>query len=122
MTDEATRGIGILLFPGAEELDAIGPWEVLSHWTRNFPEGGWGVFCFSADGKPVTCAKRLTIESRRSMSPMPALDVLLHPGGQGTRCLLDDPGIRSGSVPAGARSRWWRVCAPGCWCSRTQGC
>ncbi len=27
------RQIGILLFDGVEELDAVGPWEVLSTWT-----------------------------------------------------------------------------------------
>jgi transcriptional regulator GlxA family with amidase domain len=86
-----TRGkIGILLFPDVEELDAVGPWEVLSYWTRNFAEGGWQVFCFSADGKPVTCAKGLTIEAHHSMADMPGLEVLLHPGGRGTRPQLND--------------------------------
>ncbi|MCZ4500939.1 MAG: hypothetical protein JWQ74_3494, partial [Marmoricola sp.] len=27
-----TQHIGIFLFDGVEELDAVGPWEVLSHW------------------------------------------------------------------------------------------
>lgn len=34
------RHIGILLFADVEELDAIGPWKVLSYWTCNFPEDG----------------------------------------------------------------------------------
>ncbi len=29
-----TKSIGILLFESVEELDAVGPWEVLSYWTR----------------------------------------------------------------------------------------
>lgn len=90
MANESTRKIGILLFPGVEELDAIGPWEVLSYWARSFPADGWEVFCFSADGKPVTCAKGLTIEAHHSMADMPGLDVLLHPGGLGTRPQLHD--------------------------------
>ncbi|MFF2848766.1 DJ-1/PfpI family protein [Streptomyces sp. NPDC058001] len=40
----------------------------------------------------VTCAKGLTVGSHHSMDDMPALDVLLHPGGQGTRPLLNDSG------------------------------
>jgi putative intracellular protease/amidase len=28
------RQIGILIFEEMEELDAIGPWEVLAYWTR----------------------------------------------------------------------------------------
>ncbi|MDJ1134603.1 DJ-1/PfpI family protein [Streptomyces iconiensis] len=90
MAAEDTRKIGILLFPGVEELDAIGPWEVLSYWTHNYAEDGWEVSCFSVDGKPVNCAKGLTVEAHHSMSSMPALDVLLHPGGQGTRPQLTD--------------------------------
>ncbi|MBP8532583.1 DJ-1/PfpI family protein [Streptomyces sp. MK37H] len=90
MAQEDTRKIGILLFPDVEELDAIGPWEVLSYWTRNFAEDGWQVFCFSADGNPVTCAKGLTVVAHHAMADLPALDVLLHPGGQGTRPQLED--------------------------------
>ncbi|MCQ8191232.1 DJ-1/PfpI family protein [Streptomyces rugosispiralis] len=90
MAQEDTRKIGILLFPDVEELDAIGPWEVLSYWTRNFAEDGWQVFCFSADGNPVTCAKGLTVQAHHAMADLPALDVLLHPGGQGTRPQLVD--------------------------------
>ncbi len=40
MTGDGMRQIGILLFPDVEELDAIGPWEVLSYWARSFPEDG----------------------------------------------------------------------------------
>ncbi|WP_034087762.1 DJ-1/PfpI family protein [Streptacidiphilus albus] len=90
MSNHGAKQIGILLFPDVEELDAIGPWEVLSSWTRNFPEDGWQVFCFSADGKPVTCAKGLVVGAHHSMADLPALDVLLHPGGQGTRPQLVD--------------------------------
>ncbi|MER6691501.1 DJ-1/PfpI family protein [Streptomyces minutiscleroticus] len=90
MTGEDTRKIGILLFPDVEELDAVGPWEVLSYWTRTFPEDGWEVFCVSADGEPVTCAKGLTIAAHHGTADMPALDVLLHPGGRGTRPRLKD--------------------------------
>ncbi|WP_432012868.1 DJ-1/PfpI family protein [Streptomyces cucumeris] len=92
MVDDDTRKVGILLFPDVEELDAVGPWEVLSYWTRTFPQDGWQVFCLSADGGPVTCAKGLTIEAHHAMAGMPPLDVLLHPGGRGTRPQLDDAG------------------------------
>jgi transcriptional regulator GlxA family with amidase domain len=63
---------------------------VLSCWTTQFPQDGWQTFCFAADAKPVTCAKGLVITPHHSRSDMPALDVLVHPGGQGTRPLLAD--------------------------------
>lgn len=90
MSNQGARQIGIFLFPDAEELDVVGPWEVLSYWTRGFPEDGWSAFCFSADGAPVTCAKGLTIGAHHAQDAMPGLDVLLYPGGRGTRPRLDD--------------------------------
>lgn len=87
---KAPRQIALLLFDDVEELDAIGPWEVLSYWARNHPADGWRVFCCSADGAPVTCAKGLTVAAHHSTADMPPPDVLLHPGGRGTRPRLDD--------------------------------
>ena len=88
---EGRRNIGVLLFPNVEELDAVGPWEVLSYWCRNFPQDGWSVFCLSKDGEPVTAAKGLVIGAHHSIASAPPLEVLLHPGGAGTRPLLRDP-------------------------------
>src|SRR5688572_6480263 len=61
------RQIGILLFDGVEELDAVGPWEVLSTWTQQHPEDGWNAFCFSFDGGPVRSAKTLPLGSHHSI-------------------------------------------------------
>jgi len=33
----SVKHIGIVVFPEVEELDVVGPWEVLSHWTRSYP-------------------------------------------------------------------------------------
>src|SRR5665809_24221 len=60
------RHIGLLLFDGVEELDAVGPWEVLAHWTREYPQDGWSVSCVSRDGRPVTCAKGLVVGAHHS--------------------------------------------------------
>lgn len=83
--------IGILLFPDFEELDAVGPWEVLAYWTRTFPQDGYAVTTMSADGQPVTAAKGLTVSAHIAVAEAPPLEVLLYPGGQGTRRLLADP-------------------------------
>ena len=85
------RQIGILLFDGVEELDAVGPWEVLSTWTQQHPEDGWNAFCLSPDGGPVRGAKTLSLGAHHSIEDAPALDVLVHPGGPGTRPMLNDP-------------------------------
>jgi transcriptional regulator GlxA family with amidase domain len=85
-----TRHIGVLLFDGVEELDAIGPWEVLGYWTRTYPKDGYSVLCLSPDGQPVTAAKGLMLGAHASLAQAPSLEVLVHPGGQGTRRLLRD--------------------------------
>ena len=82
--------IGIVLFPDVEELDAVGPWEVLSYWTRRFPEDGYAISCLSRSGGLVRCAKGLEVRAHHSYADAPPLQVLLYPGGQGTRPHLHD--------------------------------
>ncbi len=88
---ERRRQIGLLVFDGVEELDAVGPWEVLSHWTQQHPEDGWDAFCLSVDGAPVVGAKSLMLGAHHSYADAPSLDVLIPPGGPGTRPMLQDP-------------------------------
>ena len=83
------RHIGILLFDGVEELDAVGPWEVLAWWTRSFPEDGYTASTFSTDGRAVTCNKGLVIQPHHARETVPDLAVLVHPGGD-TRALSAD--------------------------------
>ncbi|BAX90242.1 DJ-1/PfpI family protein [Mycobacterium shigaense] len=85
-----TKNIGIVLFDGVEELDAIGPWEVWSSWAHHFPRDGYTVSCLSPSGGVVSCAKGLTVQAHHSFDNAPRLDVLLHPGGQGVRPLAQD--------------------------------
>jgi putative intracellular protease/amidase len=85
-----SKQIGILVFPDVEELDVVGPWEVLSFWTRNHPADGYTVTTLSKSGGLVECAKGLVVQSHYSYEDAPALDVLVYPGGQGTRPQLHD--------------------------------
>ncbi len=86
-----TRTIGIFLFDDVEELDAVGPWEVLAAWATFWPDDGWRVTTFSIDGATVTGAKGLRIEPHHSAADVGDMAIVLHPGGQGTRPLLKDP-------------------------------
>lgn len=85
--------IGIALFPDAEELDFAGPWEVLAFWARSWPDDDVSVFAVAADLTPVRCAKGLRIVPDRTWEATRRLDVLVYPGGRGTRAQLepDDP-------------------------------
>ena len=89
-----TTRIGIFLFEGAEELDWAGPWEVLSYWARTYPDDDVEVFTVAEREGPVTCAKGLKVLADHSWDTMPSIDVLVYPGGQGTRPQLGDETFR----------------------------
>jgi transcriptional regulator GlxA family with amidase domain len=91
MSTTPRRRIGLVLFDGVEELDAVGPWEVLSYWTRKYPDDGFEVFTLSPAGGLVECAKGLRVQADHTLADAPAVEVLVHPGGRGTRPLLRDP-------------------------------
>lgn len=83
------RTIGILIFDDAEELDFVGPYEVftMSNEMLARSEGRRPdkVLLISETGKTVTCAKGMRVEAHCGIADAPKLDVLLVPGGMGTR-------------------------------------
>lgn len=52
-----SKRILIDLFDGTEELDAVGPWEVLSYWTQAYPEDGWRVDLVTDDASPAAAPR-----------------------------------------------------------------
>ena len=85
--------IGIAVFDGAEELDWAGPWEVLAAWAKQWPDDGVQVFTVAQTDAPVTCAKGLRVLPDRTWATAGKLDVLVYPGGQGTRRELKDESV-----------------------------
>jgi transcriptional regulator GlxA family with amidase domain len=85
--------IGIALFDGAEELDWAGPWEVLAAWAEQWPDDGVCVFTLARSDGVVTCAKGLRVLPDETWDSAPALDVLVYPGGRGTRRELADEAV-----------------------------
>ena len=100
--------IGVALFDGAEELDWAGPWEVLAAWAQQWPDDGVRVFTLAHSADVVTCAKGLRVLPDETWESAPPLDVLVYPGGRGTRAQLRDDAVldwvrgisRSGGVIA----------------------
>jgi len=80
--------IAVALFDGAEELDWAGPWEVLSAWAQNHPEDGVEVYTVSESEGPVACAKGLRVLADHTWETAPTPDVVVYPGGRGTRTEL----------------------------------
>jgi transcriptional regulator GlxA family with amidase domain len=107
MTPERERlSIGIALFDGAEELDWAGPWEVLSYWSKRHPEDEIEVFTVARDNsRPIVCAKGLRVLADHSWQSAPEIDVLVYPGGQGTRALIADEEVRAWDRSVHERAR-----------------
>jgi transcriptional regulator GlxA family with amidase domain len=127
---------GILLFDDAEELDFAGPWEVFtaaamietsdaetaSRRTRGEPElaaaaaasqlsrdrSRWAsrVVTLAESERPVRCAKGMRVVPDHGFANAPALDVVVVPGGWGTRREVANPALIEWLRKAGAECRW----------------
>ncbi|HET8944846.1 MAG TPA: DJ-1/PfpI family protein [Dehalococcoidia bacterium] len=86
----ATKTIGIVLFPDFEDLDAIGPREALTMMAKA-SGGEWSVLLISEDGGPVTSFLGTRYLVDHSYESCPSLDVILVPGGLGTRVEMKNP-------------------------------
>jgi transcriptional regulator GlxA family with amidase domain len=85
-----TTRIAIGVFPDAEELDWAGPWEVLAAWADGFPADDIDVFTVAPARGPVRCAKGLRVLPDHTFDTMPQPDVVIWPGGVGTRPQMQD--------------------------------
>lgn len=90
--------VAILVFDGVEVLDFAGPFEVLSR-TRLVPgtesrrsddSAPFHVFTVARTTDPVTATGGLVVVPRHSFADVPPVDLLVVPGGFGTRPLLQD--------------------------------
>ena len=90
--------VGILIFDGVEVLDFAGPFEVFSR-TRLVPgvesrrsdaSAPFRVFTVTRNGETVTATGDLQLTPRYSFQTSPPIDLLVVPGGYGTRALLRD--------------------------------
>jgi transcriptional regulator GlxA family with amidase domain len=81
--------IGILVFDDAEELDFVGPWEVFTMTNEVFTRAGKAaphdVMLLAERDGPIRCAKGMRVLPDLRLEQCAALDVLLIPGGMGTR-------------------------------------
>lgn len=95
---------GIVLFDDAEELDWAGPWEVfaaaaqMNHQDR--------VVTIAQHGRAIKCAKGLRVLADHTFENAPRLDVVLVPGGQGTRTEVNNPVMIEWLRRVGAECKW----------------
>lgn len=94
------RSVLVVLFEGVQSLDVSGPMEVFAGASQ-FPGISYELRTASLDGAPVRCSSGLTLVPDGTLADAPAPDVLLVPGGAGTR--FQDPELID----------WLRAHAPG---------
>jgi transcriptional regulator GlxA family with amidase domain len=87
------RSVAVLLFPGVELLDFAGPFEVFSaaRTDADSRERLMDVFTVAESLEAVRCNNPLTILPEYTLDDCPAADILVVPGGMGTRSAVDRP-------------------------------
>ncbi len=101
--------IGILLFDGAEELDFVGPWEVFTASSSLLERSGREpdtVVTIAQSSDPIHCGKGLRVLADHTIDEHPRLDVVLVPGGQGTRREIDNPELLAWLAAVGVDAAW----------------
>ena len=92
------RTVGIFLFDDVEVLDFAGPFEVFSRTRltpgaqsrRSTESAPFDVFTVAARDRNVTATGGLSVTAAYTWSDVPKIDIVVIPGGFGTRALLDD--------------------------------
>jgi len=105
--------VGIFIFDDVEVLDFAGPFEVFSR-TRTVPGAAsrrtdesapFRTFTVARSRAAITAIGGLRVLPEYPWSDAPAIDLLVVPGGFGTRALLDDEATLAWIREAAARSR-----------------
>jgi transcriptional regulator GlxA family with amidase domain len=95
---------GILIFDEAEELDFVGPWEVFTMAATLNP--GNRVVLVAQERRLIACAKGMRVLPDYALADAPALDVVLVPGGMGTRREADNPVLIDWLRRVGQQCAW----------------
>lgn len=80
-----TRNVAILMFDEVEPLDFCGPFEVFSVTGRAKNESPFTVYTCAEKAGPILARNQLSVNPRYMLKDCPAPDILVVPGGYGTR-------------------------------------
>src|SRR6185369_5814636 len=89
------RNTAILIFDDVEVLDFAGPFEVFSVTNELSDYSLLNVYTVAREKAPVTARNGLSINPDYSISLVPQPDILIIPGGSGTRPLLHQQDVLS---------------------------
>jgi len=91
------RTVAVLIFPGVELLDFAGPFEVFSaaRVAADSSERLLEVFTVAETRDAIRCNNPVTVLPDYTLAAAPAADILVVPGGMGTRSAVDRPELIS---------------------------
>jgi transcriptional regulator GlxA family with amidase domain len=104
MSDGKRLSVGIVIFPDVEELDFVGPWEVFT--MARLGGAPLDVFTVGWPLAEITCAKGLKVVADHTLSQAPHADIVLIPGGKGTRPLAQDDAFNAAIRSYLAAATW----------------
>lgn len=85
------RNVAILIFDDVELLDFTGPLEVFSVTGRQGNSNPFNVYTVAEKSAPITTRNGLSVNPQYTIHNCPQPDILLVPGGQGTRKEINNP-------------------------------
>jgi transcriptional regulator GlxA family with amidase domain len=85
-----TRTVGIFIFPDVEVLDFCGPFEVFSVAGHQIAGGAFRAITIAKSPEMLLARNGLKVVPDYAWENAPPIDLLLIPGGQGTRPLIHD--------------------------------
>lgn len=88
-----TRTLGILIFDEVEVLDFCGQFEVFSVASRFTETPAFKVLTVAEKSGPILTRGGLSVNPHHRLADCHALDLLLVPGGQGTRKEMHNPAL-----------------------------
>jgi transcriptional regulator GlxA family with amidase domain len=99
-----SKTVGIVLYPDFEELDAVGPFEVLGMFAKL--DRDWNVVTIADQAGPVRAFNGLNLVADHGFDDAPQLEVILLPGGLGSRTEMDNPRMLDFVRRQGASAQW----------------
>ena len=97
--------IGILIFDDAEELDFVGPWEVFKMAREGKPDA-FELLIVAEQDRPIRCRGGMRVLPDVTTGECSRLDVLLVPGGQGTRREAGNPALLAWIAEIAKTAQW----------------
>ena len=87
------RTVALLLFDEVEVLDFAGPFEVFAVTDELSGHQLFRVVTVAPEQRPLRARNGLSVNPDYSLGDCPRPDILVIPGGQGTRALLKNPAV-----------------------------